>query len=393
MSVLKLDIHQTTALALFDQRQLYLQQPLVEAQLLLISELDLMCHLQVLRDCQSQWPQAQDPAAIFLQALGQNPEQQDPDWLCETLLAGGPEQQALVTALCWQPSLRTTAELVELYQQQSELRPLLFDLWRHRRDQIPTGLTSAAELRSQAISLQSAALRYAASRPEIGHDLFLPYFRDLHSAAPGRDIPGQLLATALWGSLLRGTGRIYETLWRSIERENEPAALYQLLRLGALLATPELPDVLRQYAKEHPAEAAELLALHGTKGAIDTLADLSPTTAAEPAFQAAWLWVSGDQLQVEPRLQLVGKQPPSNRPSAQDWWHSQRDQLSGEQRLLFGQPLTLERVRVLAGLWGGRYSANLLDLLAWLQKAPVSATERIPFSQRLRLLNSQGGQA
>ena len=390
MPALKFDIHQTAARALYDQRHLYLQQPLIEAHLLIITETDMMRHLQVLRYCQSSWPQAKSSADVFLQALGQPATERDPAWLASLLLDPGQQQRALADALCWQPTLLSTTELVELYQQHSTLRPLLFDLWRHRRDQIPAGLTAAAELRSQDIELQTTALRYAASCKEIGRELFMPYFRELNSSAAARNISGKLLATALWGSLLRGTGQLYEALWRGIESENDPQALYGLLRIGALLATPDLPDVIRQYAKEQPAKAVELLALHGTRRAIDTLAELTAPPEAEIDFQAAWLWVSGKQLHIEPRLQLVGKQEDPTLPSAHDWWQQQRSLLEGEQRLLFGQPLSLEGLKNLSAQWAGRYSINLLDLLASLQKEPVAATERIPMRQRQRLLAGQG---
>ncbi len=391
MPALKLDIHQTAARSLYEQRCLYLKAPLITGHLLHITELDMMRHIEVLRHCQNSWPKVQTPADVFVQAIGQPATQRDSTWLTSLLQEPGPLQEAAIDALCWQPDLLATADLVELYQQRAGLRSQLFDLWRHRRDQIPAGLTSAAELRSQNIELQTRALRYAASRKEIGQELFIPYFRDLNNVTAERQISGKLLATALWGSLLRGTGHLYEPLWRGIEREREPDALYRLLRIGALLATPQLPDVIRQYAKEQPAKAAELLALHGTKSAIDTLADLSPPPDVETDFQAAWLWISGEYLHVEPRLQLVGKQESTPVTSAQNWWKQQRATLEGEQRLLFGLPLSLERVRTLACQWAGRYSINLLDLLAYLQKQPVTATERIPLRTKQQLLTKSGG--
>ena len=392
MPALKLNIHQTAARALYDQRCLYLQAPLIAGHVLYITELDMMRHIHVLHHCQERWTSAQTPADVFVQAVGQIPEQRDSDWLTGLLQETGPLQQAAIDALCWQPNLLETEELVELYQQHTELRPTLFDLWHHRRDQIPTGLTSAAELRSQNVDLQTRALRYAASCKKIGDELFLPYFRELSNASTQQNIPGKLLATALWGSLLRGTGQLYETLWRGIERETDPQVLYRLLHIGALLATPQLPDVIRQYAKDQPAKAAELLALHGTRDAIDTLADLTPPAEAENDFQAAWLWVSGEHLNVEPRLQLVGKQEEPHLPNTLNWWQQQRPQLHGEQRLLFGQTLSLARAKKLACQWAGRYSLNLLDLVASLQKEPVTATERIPLRKRQYLLIESEGQ-
>ncbi len=390
MATHKLNIHQATAAALYNQRTLYLVQPLIEAKLLLTVEGDIWRHLQVLSHCCEQWPANQEASQVFLQALGEHLEEKNKqEWLVKTLCQSGPQQQAVCDALCWQPQLLATAVLVDLYQHQAELRPLLFDLWRHRRDQIPAGLTSAAELRGQNIDLQTAALRYGASRRDIGHELFIPYFRDLNSAG-ARQIPGKLLATALWGSLLRGTGQLYEPLWRGIETETDAKSLYRLLRIGALIATPELPGVIRQYAKKYPAAAAELLALHGTREAIDTLAELTPSPAVEADFQAAWLWVSGKYLHIEPRLQIVDKQHQSTSLRAQDWWQQQRDNMASEQRLLFGGPLSVERMKSLAGQWAGRYSLNLLDLLAYMQKEPVTATERVPLRQRQVLLAKQG---
>jgi hypothetical protein len=192
---------------------------------------------------------------------------------CELALSllqeSGPSRQGAFQTLTLFPPPENYPGLLELYRQNKALRPLLFDLWREQSWPVPAGLVSVAELRGHDNELQIAALRYAASQPRIGLELFTAYYQGLLSGAARPEKSGHLLATALWGGLLRGERKLAKPLWRCIESETEQDDLYHLLRLGALMALPEIIPVIKHYGEQHPEAAAELLALHGTEPVME----------------------------------------------------------------------------------------------------------------------------
>jgi hypothetical protein len=288
----------------------------------------------------------------------------------------GPARQGAFQALAQLPPPEKDSRLLELYRQNKALRPLLFDLWREQGCSVPPGLVSVAELRGHDNELQIAALRYAASQPKIGLELFTAYYQGLLSGAARPEKSGHLLATALWGGLLRGERKLAKPLWRCIEAETEQADLYHLLRLAAIMALPEIIPVIKHYGEQHPEAAAELLALHGTGPALQALKDLSRAGELPPGVLDAWQWVSGKRLIPGPRLRVVPTEGEPAPPASNtiDFWCQQQPQLADGQRLLMGVVLSIDHLVLQCRTRAGRYGSNLLDLLAYSLGSPLGVT-------------------
>ncbi len=384
MSVVLLSTHLDSALALYRQRAQQQQVALVDAQLMARQEQTLLTHLHVLSRCAPLEIELAKEADFFVdlasQLLAPSAAVQEAGYAqALTLLQEpGPSRQAAFQALALLPPKEKDSSLLELYRQNKALRALLFDLWREQSWHVPAGLVSVAELRGHDNDLQIAALRYAASQPKIGLELFTTYYQGLLSGTARPEKSGHLLATALWGGLLRGEQKLDKPLWRCIESETEPADLYHLLRLGAIMALPEIIPVIKQYSEQHPEAAAELLALHGTGPALQLLHNLSRTCEPSAGVLDAWQWVSGKRLISGPRLQVVpaGEKtaPPPAANTIEHWWQRHQTQLQDGQRLLLGAVLSKEYLIQQSRTWAGRYSRNLLDLLAYTIGSPLGVT-------------------
>jgi len=376
--------HLDSALALYRQRCQQQQTALVDAQMMAQQEQLLWSHLHVLSRCAPLDVKSAMEEEFFVDLTGRflapsTTVQQEGYALALSLLhEPGFGRQAAFQTLSLLPPPEKDSQLLDLYKQNKALRPLLFDLWREQSYPVPAGLVSVAELRGHDNDLQIAALRYAASQPKIGLELFTAYYQGLLSGAARPEKSGHLLATALWGGLLRGEQRLAKPLWRCIESETKPEDLYHLLRLGAIMALPELIPVIKHYGEQHPEAAAELLALHGTGPALQALIDLSRLGETAPEVLDAWQWVSGQRLFPGPRLRVVspeGETAPLPAPNTiEHWWQQQRPQLEDGQRLLLGAVLSTDHLILQCRTRAGRYSRNLLDLLAYSLGSPLGVT-------------------
>lgn len=398
MNVMFLSTHLDSALALYRQRCQQQQAALVDAQVMARQEKLLWTHLHVVSRCT---PLEMEPAkeaeffvdlaARFLSPSAET-QQEGYDLALSLLQETGPPRQGAFKALALLPPPEKDSGLLELYRQNKSLRPLLFDLWREQSWPVPAGLVSVAELRGHDNELQIAALRYAASQPKIGLELFTAYYQGLLSGAARPEKSGHLLATALWGGLLRGEQRLAKPLWRCIESETEPADLYHLLRLGAIMALPEIISVIKHYGEQHPEAAAELLALHGTNPALQALKDLSQGDEVPPGVVDAWQWVSGKRLFPVPRLRVVSSEgvpaPPQAPNSIEHWWQH-RPQLEEGQRLLMGEVFSTEHLIRQCRSWGGRFSGNLLDLLSYATGSPLGVTAKALQFRRLKVIKQK----
>jgi hypothetical protein len=399
MNVPHLLPHIDAALGLYRQRCQNQQAPLVDARLMARQEQLLLTHLQVLSHCA---PLAMAPAkeadyfvdlASRLLSSSATVQQESYALALSLLQEPGPARQAALQALALLPPPEKESGLLNLYQQNKTLRPLLFDLWREQGWSVPPGLVSVAELRGHDNELQIAALRYAASQPKIGLELFTAYYQGLLSGAARPDKSGHLLATALWGGLLRGERKLTKPLWRCIECETEQGDLYHLLRLGAIKALPEIIPVIKHYGNQHPEAAAELFALHGTEPALQALLELSRTSEPAPAVVDAWQWVSGKHLLTWPRLRVVssegGTVPPPGPNTIEHWWQHDRPQLAQGQRLLMGATLSLDHLIQQCRTRAGRFSRNLLDLLSYSIGSPLGVTANTVQRRRLKAIDQK----
>jgi hypothetical protein len=394
--------HLDSALGLNRQRCQQEQTALVDAQMMARQERLLFIHLHYLSRCA---PLEREPAkeveffvdlaARFL-APSAEVRQEGYELSLSLLQESGPARQGAFQALALLPPPEKDSQLLDLYKQNKALRPLLFDLWREQAWPVPPGLVSVAELRGHDTELQIAALRYAASQPKIGLELFTAYYQGLLSGAARPDKSGHLLATALWGGLLRGERKLAKPLWRCIESETVPEDHYHLLRLGAIMALPEIIPVIKHYGEQHPEAAAELLALHGTESAIHALKDLSLGHETPPGVIDTWQWVSGMRLFAGPRLRVVSSEGEAVSPPApnsiENWWQH-RPQLEEGQRLLMGEVFSTDHLIRQCRTWGGRYSGNLLDLLSFATGSPLGVTARALQFRRLQAIGKKSASA
>jgi hypothetical protein len=394
MSLSLLSTHLDSALALYRQRNQRQQVASVDARLVADLERLLWSHLHVLsRFAPLDLKPAKegeffvDLAVRFL-APSETVQQEGYKLALSLLQESGPARQGAFQALALLPPPEKDSGLLELYRQNKSLRPLLFDLWREQSWPVPAGLVSVAELRGHDNELQIAALRYAASQPKIGLELFTAYYQGLLSGAARPDKSGHLLATALWGGLLRGEQRLAKPLWRCIESETNQDDLYHLLRLGAIKALPEIISVIKHYGEQHPEAAAELLALHGTAPALQALYDLSQGDAP-PGISDAWQWVSDRHLFPGPRLRVVtseGEQTPPAPNTIEHWWQHERPQLEEGQRLLMGAVLSIDHLILQCRTRAGRFSGNLLDLFSYSTGSPLGVTANAAHRRRLKAI-------
>ncbi|MGB3225929.1 MAG: hypothetical protein WBB23_24285 [Desulforhopalus sp.] len=411
MNIPFLSTHRESALTLYRQRCTLQQQAVVEAGLMARIEQQLWVHLQVLSrsEMEPQLPEnlesleSQAEAFVELTYRLLSPtasvRKTGYDQALDLLSQTGALKDGAFHALSLLPPPEDDTRMLDLYRHKPELRPLLFDLWREQSRALPTALVSVAELQSHDTTLEIAALRYAASQPRIGIELFTAYYQGLLSGAKRQEKSGHLLATALWGGLLRGEQKLAKPLWHCIESETDDDSLYYLLRLGAIVADPNIVPILQKFAEKVPESAAELLALHGTEEALRALLDLSQTSkqSKPPAgILEAWYWVSGRSLIVKPRLRVVQpgetSAPALTLNSVEWWWQEHHSLLQEGGRFLFGQTLSLKHMFRQSGLQAGRFSNNLLDLLSYSFGSPIGVTARATQLQRRRVLQLKSPQ-
>lgn len=374
--------HQESTVALFRQLQREKMAADIDAAVVARHERLLRLHLHVLARCEPEFP-AKGAAEVFVGLASHlsSPETQvrsEGYRLAYELLArGGVHAEGAFAALSLFPEYDPFTPL-DLYRTHEALRPVLFDLWREQERAVPVALLSRAELQGDD-TLQLAALGYAAGQPAIGIELFRSYYQPLQTSV-GPRVSGKLLTAALWGGMQRGerdTGRL---LRRGIEGEADPQTRLELLRLGALSADPELLPVLRQLLQERPEQGARLLALHGTREAVDLLVEALASAATLAGVAQSWPRVSGERLPQTARLRVVGEGDSPGQGSMPDaaaastWWLKRRPSLKEEERLLYGAAATLPHLLRLAGTRAGAAGRDLLDLLALQLGRPLGVT-------------------
>lgn len=253
--------------------------------------------------------------------------------------------------------------LIDLFQQHHGLRALLFDVWLRHGSDVPDGVLNRSCLQREDAALQTAALRYAAARPDTGNDVFRPYYSE-------RSLPAATVLAALWGGLRRSDAAAEDALNPVLDRMGSGAGVHSVLRLMALTGGRRHLPVLREHARLHPAEGVPLLALAGYPEVVpDILHALERPESAEAAAQA-WFWMTGQTLPTRPRLEVAevgGAQGGGERPDAEwaaGWWHGQRARFPTDVRLLFGEAVSRESLVRACGAWAGRRSEDLLDLAA-----------------------------
>lgn len=388
--------HWNSAVALFRQRRALIVSAEVDADVVARNEHLLRMHLHVLARCDWSAPQTRKMEQVFVMLaryLGSPQAEvrcEDYALAREMMIEGGEAGEGAFAALALFPEADAD-KMLDLYHGDPKQRPQLFTLWREQGRVVPRALLNRAELQGRDEALQEAALAYSASRPEIGVDLFRPYYAHLQSGVTPR-CSGRLTALALWGALVRGETGSVEVLRRAVERENDAGIRFELLRLAALSADLQMLPVLRRLLEENPAQGARLLALNGSIEAIEILLEALSQAATMDAAARAWIRVSGTTLPQKPRLQMIGQDGGQgvmpDAESARAWWSQQRSALPPEGRMLYGEPLSLSRLYALAQGKAGEAGRDLLDLLAFKLGRPLGISPHAEQARRRSLLQA-----
>jgi hypothetical protein len=389
-------VHWDSAVALFRQRRALTVCAEVDADVVARNEHLLRMHLHVLARCEFSEP-AVEKAPLEFVMLARRLSSPLEAVRCEgyalareMMIKGGEAEEGAFAALTLFPET-DDAGMLALYRSHPELRPQLFNLWREQGRAVPTGLLNRAELQGGDETLQAAALAYAATRPEIGVDLFRPYYAHLQSGVAPR-CSGRLVALSLWGALVRGEPGAAEVLRRAVECEDDAEIRFKLLRIAALSADAQMLPVLQRLLEERPTQGARLLALHGSAEAVDILLEALSQAATMEAVARAWSWVGGKTLPQKPRLHAVGQEGGQgvmpDAECAHAWWSQQRSVLPPEGRMLYGAPLSLPRLYALAQSRAGEAGRDLLDLLAFKLGRPLGISPHAEQARRRSLIQT-----
>jgi len=383
-----LDTHMEVAAALYRQRKLWLKQAEVGSHSMASLEHRQRVHIHVLShiiDSNEATPEKEHELYVYiarrLQSKDQDVRNKAYVLAQESMLGNSVQQQAAYQTLIDYPQ-NTNEDLVNLYKSNEEVQPVLFNLWRDQSVLIDIAIVNAA-INSANPKLVSAALHYAAGKREFGMDVFKATLTSLFSENEQFSIAINSSVPALWGSMLRGDTGISRNFRLAIEKnssENNEA----IIRLAALSGDDELYQFVEAWATSHPDPGLHFLALTGRKQAASFLLEHLKNGRETILAAHAWTWLTGQQLPMIPRLQLVsddGKSAPdatTDMPLIPDsslavlWWQQHKDHWQDEIRKISGEQFSeyflLKRAKEVCGLYG----QDLRDLLVLSLGEPLS---------------------
>jgi len=383
-----LDTHMEVAAALYRQRKLWLKQAEVGCHSMANLEHRQRVHVHVLShiiDPNETVPEKEHELYVYLtrrlQSSDQDTQNTAYDLAREFLVGNTMQQQASYRALLDYPE-SSNEGLIKLFNAYEEVQPVLFNLWRDQSIVIDPAIVNAAVNQANP-ELVTAALQYAASKKKFGMDIFQAALASLSSENEQFSIATDSLVPALWGSMLRGDPEInrkINTVIAKTPSENCEA----IIRLAALSGDDELYQLVEAWAVSHPDPGLHLLALTGRKQAASFLLE-HLKNGRETIFAAhAWTWLTGQNLPMHPRMQLVsddGKSAPdaaTDMPLIPDsslavsWWRQYKDHWQDETRKISGEQFSEYILRKRAKQVCGLYGQDLKDLLVLSLGEPLS---------------------
>ncbi|MFV1992450.1 MAG: hypothetical protein ACC635_00985 [Acidiferrobacterales bacterium] len=382
-----LETHMEVAAALYRQRKLWQKQAEVGSHSMANLEHRQRVHVHVLShitDPDEAVPEKEHEIYVYLARRLQSDDQDTQniayDLAREFLAGNSVQQQASYLALLDYPQ-SSNEDLVKLFNTNEEVRPVLFNLWRDQSVVIDPAIVNAAVNHTNP-EIASAALRYAAGKKEFGMDIFRNSLASLSSVQEEFSTEADRLVPGLWGALLRGDADINRKIRMAIEK-NASENNEEIIRLAALSGDEELYQFVEAWAVSHPNPGLHLLALTGRKQAAKFLLEYLESGREAELASRSWAWLTGQNLSMVPRMQLVGddKTVPESAAEvplvpdysqAATWWHQHKDiwldeirKISGE---VFSEYYLLKRARQLCGLNG----QDLRELLALSCGEPLS---------------------
>ncbi|MEN8141286.1 MAG: hypothetical protein ABFR97_08705 [Thermodesulfobacteriota bacterium] len=401
--------HKSDAIALYKQRLALLAETEVEARRLANLERRLRLHLHVLGQIPSsaeQKPPSQEADTFVFLASGlssanRQTKEQTFSQACKWLVDNGPEAAGAYAALAYISPEDPDNALTSIYREQAKLRPQLFKLWRKQRSQeVEPGLINRAELQNRDHDLQGAALAFAAENKQVGVELFRSYYKGLTAAHSAKPPALEVMAKALWGGLLRGDVEAAPALRRAVELESDPSRLGELLRLGALIGDEKLLPVLASHQEQKPAQGTRLLALHGSRAAMEIIIDCLQQPATADYAAKAWQWLTGTPLAGKPRLHLVDDEEQGSSKTRPDheaataWWLEHKESVPQGQRWFRGKALDRQGLLSAATTQAGQAGRDILNLLALQTGEPLGVSPEAEQLSRQQIIKSlaQAGQ-
>jgi hypothetical protein len=307
------DTHLESAQALYRQRLGWLALPCVSMQAMLDLEHRLRVHLHVLSRCTDPGAESPDEApALFVDLAARLCAPDDAVRReavalgCGKLEQPGPPADAARDALALYAQANAEEALQATFRDAPEARAAVLEILWAQGMALPSRFFEPATLTALPPEVHAAALRHAARNGEAKLAVFQPYYL-LVAFDDGADrTPAEVLQAALWGGLLRGDPDAPDAARAALGHENDPAARGALLRLLALVGDPDAVGLLEAHMDYDSEQALHLLALHGTRRAVDVIVGALDDPRHAQAAAEAWRLVSGETLPRRPRLSVVG---------------------------------------------------------------------------------------
>lgn len=287
-----------------------------------------------------------------------------------------------------------TSQLLKRYDEQASLRPSLMRLFRKQMQILPQALLHGATSdEASSTELKIEALHYAAAHPDIGLELFRSHYVPLLSGNSQFD--ANLIATALWGGLVRGDAEAHTALTAALSHTSNAQDLPPLLRLAALSGSPDFLPLLLQAAESDPDSGYPLLVLYGQKSVIPELLKALAIAHTIEHAAAAFEQLTDHSLPRIPRLTVVGEETDPDEAAPEDipdikaahtWWQQNQPNWKAGERWLSGQATPPAHLTHLTKKHAGQFGCDLMALLALSQKTPLNIPSEIWRAKQQQLL-------
>ena len=309
------------------------------------------------------------------------------------LAAGGEPASGVLKAMRLFPQPIDEAGIEALYAALPAQRPALIRLWTAQGLKLSETLLNHASAAHQPVLLQAAAMHYRALRSHYR----LEMFRETCSQPPG-SCADEVVREAVLGSLVRGGTEIESVLPRALEAGTSEQGVHEWMRLLALSGSDRLWPLLRQYVRQRPQSAIELLVVHARPLVVPELLRLLGEPRHAHRAMRAWELLTGKALVMRPRLSVVGEQPETARddhPMLPDhdmavlWWEQVQASWHPGHRYHRGHPVTLAALGDSACQHIGTLGQLLQDWLAVEACQPLDAPVegwQLDRQTRIRLL-------
>ena len=303
---------------------------------------------------------------------------------------------AAETALSLYPDA-DPAKLLKLYDEQENLRPNLFRLFRNQMLALPLAMVNtAATADNSSPALKVEALNYAAANCDIGLDIFRTHYLPLLSGKPHLD--ATIMEAALWGGLVREDPDAVSAINLALVPTTSAKDYTKLLRLAALSGHIEFLHLLFHVAENDPDTGFPLLVLFGQKSVIPEL--LKAMEVAHTIEQAAKAFrtLTDQILPRVPRLTVVGEETDDAEEdapqipdikAARAWWDKHQATWKEGERWLYGKPATTAHLTELSKKHAGSFGRDVMALLALAQKEPLNIPSEIWRTRQMQLYTDQ----